>query len=139
MRGHMFFGASGWAKRLRVVVKMIGLVESETVIAERESADGEGASDAMLVNRFVESRQQEAFAELVRRHGPAVLGVCNRVLENRDDAQDAFQITFMVLATRAASLKHPDRMGNWLYGVAFRVARRAGAAARRRRNAERSI
>jgi RNA polymerase sigma factor (sigma-70 family) len=90
-----------------------------------------------LVERFVQRQDEEAFAALVRRHGPLVLGVCRRVLHDWDDAQDAFQATFFVLARKAASLAKPEALGNWLYGVAFRTAVKARARAARRREYER--
>jgi RNA polymerase sigma factor (sigma-70 family) len=89
-------------------------------------------SDGELLGQFVCHRDETAFTELLRRHGPMVLGVCRRVLRNEDDAEDAFQATFLVLVKRAASVRPAERVGNWLYGVAYRTALEArGAAARR--------
>src|SRR5262245_31719811 len=97
----------------------------------------EGQSDEELLRRFVAAREEAAFTALVRRHGPMVLGVCQRVLHNRQDAEDAFQATFLVLARRAPSLREPARLGGWLYVVASRVARTARERAARRRIRER--
>ena len=83
---------------------------------------GEHPSDRVLLDRFIQSRDEEAFASLVQRHGPMVLGVCRRVLRDREDAQDAFQVTFLVLARKAASLARAELLANWLYGVAYRTA-----------------
>jgi RNA polymerase sigma-70 factor (ECF subfamily) len=94
------------------------------------------APDADLVRAFAENAHEPAFTELVRRHGPMVLRICRRTLENRDDAQDAFQLTFLVLAKKAPRLRQPELVGNWLYGVALNVSRRARLATRRRRAAE---
>lgn len=101
--------------------------------------DGAGLSDGELLEGFV-ARQDEAFFEvLVRRHGPMVLGVCRRILRNPDDAEDAFQATFLVLVRRAASIVPRELVGHWLYGVAYRTALEARRAAARRRARERQI
>jgi RNA polymerase sigma factor (sigma-70 family) len=92
-----------------------------------------GATDGQLLARFVDARDEGAFAALVRRHGPTVLGVCRRVARNPQDADDAFQATFLVLVRKARSLARPELLGNWLYGVAYRAARKANADAARRR------
>ncbi|OWK41837.1 High-affnity carbon uptake protein Hat/HatR [Fimbriiglobus ruber] len=94
------------------------------------------APTAALLAWFAADRNQAAFAELVRRHGPLVLGVCRRTTGHREDAEDAFQATFLILAAKAGRLTHPDRLANWLYGVAYRVARRARRTAARRRARE---
>lgn len=93
-------------------------------------------TDAALLARFARARDAAAFAELVRRHGPLVLGVCRRVTGNSHDAEDAFQASFLVLAQKAGALSNAALLGNWLYGVAFRVALRAKRAATRRRARE---
>jgi RNA polymerase sigma factor (sigma-70 family) len=89
-------------------------------------------SDRELVRRFAAAADEAAFAALVRRHGPMVLGVCRRLLQNPQDAEDAFQATFLVLARKAGTLQHPESVGNYLYGVAYRRALGARAAAARR-------
>ena len=92
--------------------------------------------DAQLLARFVSRRDEVAFATLVRRHGPMVLGVCRRVLRDWHLAQDCFQLTFLVLARKADSLRRPDALGPFLYGVACRTARKARARAARQRQKE---
>ncbi len=89
------------------------------------------ASDAQLLGRFVRDRDDAAFTELVRRHGPLVLGVCRRVIPDRHLADDAFQAAFVVLARKAESVQ-PDKLASWLYGVSYKVALRARTMAGRR-------
>jgi RNA polymerase sigma factor (sigma-70 family) len=89
-------------------------------------------TDGQLLHRFAADGSPDAFAALVRRHGPMVRGVCRRVLGPTAEVDDAYQTTFLVLARRAAEVRRPDRLGPWLHGVAVRVARKArGAVARR--------
>jgi RNA polymerase sigma factor (sigma-70 family) len=95
-----------------------------------------GLSDAQLVEQFVARRDEAAFEVLVWRHGPTVLGVCRRVLRQEQDAEDAFQATFLVLARRAGSIGRRQAVGGWLYRVALRVALRARARASRRADRE---
>src|SRR5580658_8146992 len=83
------------------------------------------AHDRELLAHFMRERDQSAFAELVRRHGSVVLNVCRRVTGHQQDAEDAFQAVFLILARKAGGIGKPELLGNWLYGVAERVARRA--------------
>jgi RNA polymerase sigma factor (sigma-70 family) len=93
------------------------------ILDHLEAAQGD-RTDGQLLDLFVRLRDQDAFAAVVKRHGPMVLGVCQRVLRNSADADDAFQAAFLVLARRAASLGSPDQLAPWLYGVAFNTARK---------------
>src|SRR5262245_33275147 len=93
-------------------------------------------TDRELVRAFAATRDEAAFAEIVRRHGPMVLAVCRRVLADAPEADDAFQAVFLVLARRAGSVGRPERLGGWLPGVAVRCARRARSAAASRRAKE---
>jgi RNA polymerase sigma factor (sigma-70 family) len=103
-----------------------------------EGGSAAGLSDRQLLGRFNDRHDdaEAAFAALVARHGPMVLSVCRRLLEDRHLAEDAFQAVFLVLARRAAHIRDPDLLGNWLHGVALRTARCARSRLARRRQAE---
>ncbi|MFL5341780.1 MAG: RNA polymerase sigma factor [Gemmataceae bacterium] len=89
----------------------------------RRIADVADADDSQLLAAFAGRRDADAFALLVRRHGPMVHGVCRRWLREPADVDDAFQATFLVLVRRAGSISRPHKLGNWLHGVALRTAR----------------
>jgi RNA polymerase sigma factor (sigma-70 family) len=90
-------------------------------------------SDADLLQRFSADRDDRAFACLVSRHGPLVMAVCRRVLRDEQDAEDAFQATFLVLARKATSVRSAVSLPAWLHKTAYRIALRARSAAVRRR------
>jgi RNA polymerase sigma-70 factor (ECF subfamily) len=98
-----------------------------------------GLTDAELLERFLTLREDSAFESLVRRHGPMVFGVCRRVLHHEQDAEDAFQATFLVLVRKAATIWPREMLPNWLFGVAYRTALAAKTAAVRRRLRERQV
>ena len=79
-------------------------------------------TDLQLLRRFAGERDGDAFGELMRRHGPMVLGVCRRLLGHEQDAEDAFQAAFLVLARKAGSIRKGESVGSFLYGVAYRIA-----------------
>ncbi len=93
-------------------------------------------TDGLLLERYVEYRDEAAFEALLRRHGPMVLGVCRRVLRHEADARDAFQATFVVLIRRAGTIEPRSQVGNWLYGVACKTSVKV-LAMNRRVNAKR--
>jgi RNA polymerase sigma factor (sigma-70 family) len=100
----------------------------------RPAEDG----DAPLLGRFL-AGDGDAFAEVVRRHGPSVWAACRRILGEQPDAEDAFQATFLVLLRKAGSLRQPELVGPWLYAVACRTARKARALRGRRQERERPL
>lgn len=85
--------------------------------------------DAELLRRFVSDHSEEAFEALMCRHGPMVMGVCRRVLKRCQDAEDAYQATFLLLVQKSASIHRPEQLASWLFGVAFRIASRVRARA----------
>lgn len=93
-------------------------------ILDRRADSSVGDLDSALLARFLTERDEEAFATLVRQHGPLVYGTCQRVLGNRAETDDAFQAVFFVLARRAHALKLDRSIGPWLHGVALRVAKK---------------
>lgn len=100
-------------------------------------ADGDRReTDRQLLERFLRQRDDTAFAALVRRHGGLVLSACRRVLSDEADVEDAFQATFLVLLRKARTVRWQASIGNWLFGVAHRVAVRARANASRQRRRE---
>src|SRR6516162_7191602 len=101
--------------------------------------DGADLTDGQLLESYVRGRQDEAFAALLRRHGPMVWGVCRRVLSAHQDAEDAFQATSLVLVRKAASVVPREMVANWLYGVAHQTALKARATAARRWAREKQV
>ncbi len=100
-----------------------GLFEAGTVA---------GLTDGQLLDRYLARRDESAFAALVMRHGPMVLGVCRSVLRGSPEVEDAFQATFLVLVRKAGSIRGRDAVGGWLHRVAHRIAVEAGRARSRR-------
>jgi RNA polymerase sigma factor (sigma-70 family) len=117
--------AGQWSTVLRYLHKVAALRRSG------------GLSDGALLERFAARGEEAAFEALVQRHGPMVLGVCRRVLGDAQDAEDAFQATFLVLVRSARAVGKAASVGSWLHGVAHRTALKARAARAARRKHER--
>jgi hypothetical protein len=104
-----------------------------------DAGTGTGLTDGQLMKRFArrgEAASELAFAALLERHGPMVLGVCRKIVRDENQAEDAFQATFLVLAIKGNSLWVHNSPGPWLHRVACRIAVRTRLAARRRGEAE---
>ncbi|MBN9118991.1 MAG: sigma-70 family RNA polymerase sigma factor [Planctomycetes bacterium] len=108
---------------------------------DRPAAETDELSDRELLRRFRAGHDETAFAAIIRRHGSMVLRVCQRVLDRREDAEDAFQATFLVLAKKAASVAWRDSIGTWLHAAAHRLARevRRSGARRQVRETRRAV
>ncbi len=96
-------------------------------------------TDTQLLERFLHERDQAAFELLMWRHGPMVFGVCRRVLHHTQDAEDAFQATFLTLARKAASIGKRESLSGWLYMVAYRIALRLRSRGVRRGQVEKPL
>src|SRR5438094_10147652 len=94
-----------------------------------DTKTGQPLSDSEALQRFAAQQDESAFAALMQRHGPLVFNVCRNFLRHEQDAEDAFQATFLVLARQAGSIRNERSVANWLYGVAYRVAMKATPSA----------
>jgi len=90
-------------------------------------------TDAALLRRFRAQRDEAALVTLLQRHGPMVLGVCRQMLPDPHDAEDALQVTFLVLARKAGAIRTRESLAAWLHRVAYRAALKIATARRRRR------
>ena len=102
------------------------------------SGTASGLRDSELLERFADDRDEAAFAALVARHGPMVLATCRGVLRSSQDAEDAFQATFLILARKAVSIRADGSLGGWLHRTARRVAVQASVDLSKRRRRERA-
>jgi len=96
-------------------------------------------SDRQLLETFRSQHSEASFTALVQRHGAMVFGVCQRLLRHTQDAEDAFQATFLALARQADSIRRQEALGSWLHGVAYRIAEKMKRTAARRSARERCI
>ena len=114
-----------------------------TVVANlRRVAGGpapDGSTDQDLLQQFIASGDENAFALLLKRHGPMVRAVCRRLLHQASDIDDAFQTVFLILACRARSIQQRQSLAGWLHGVAYHTAQRACRDAIRRRRHEQQV
>ncbi|MFO0813127.1 MAG: sigma-70 family RNA polymerase sigma factor [Gemmatales bacterium] len=97
-------------------------VSLAAMLGQYEASPFASMSDGPLLRHFLAHRQEAAFTQMVRRHGPMVWRTCQRMLGHSHDADDAFQATFLVLARRAGTIHPPEMLGPWLHGVAYRCA-----------------
>lgn len=95
--------------------------------------------DCEVLRRFVQTRDDSAFAELLRRHGPMVWAVCRQSLTDTADVEDAFQATFLALIRSAAAVRRGEAIAGWLHGVALRVVLKLKRSAVRRRQREQRV
>src|SRR5262249_14521731 len=105
------------------VVRLLGFLR-------QRNGQGAGTTDGQLLERFVQTRDESAFELLLWRHGTMVLNVCRRLIQHEEDAEDAFQATFLALVKQARSIRRRESLAGWLSRVAYRTA----LEARRRRS-----
>ena len=98
--------------------------DTRAAIAARKAAEPTGSSDLILLARFIQIRDDTAFELLVWRHGAMVLTACRRILISHEDAEDAFQAVFLVLARKARGVARGAALPAWLHRVAVRIATR---------------
>jgi RND family efflux transporter MFP subunit len=132
---------TGWAERIgggdvmarRTLNEVVRYLQHPT-----DAQNGNGLSDADLLERYVRQRDEAAFELLLWRHGVLVLNVCRRILHREADAEDAFQATFLAFVRKAPSIVRHGSVASWLYKVAYRVALEARARARKTAARERA-
>lgn len=95
------------------------------------SSSGDAPTDQQLLERYLQNRDQDAFADLVRRHELSVLKACRQVLRSAVDVDDAFQATFLVLIRRARQVRWQPSLKSWLVAVAHRIAVRLAMTQKR--------
>ncbi len=113
----------------QLLQNVLGYVESLT-------QDRAEQPDSALLAQYLDSHDNQAFATLIRRHGPMVWGLCRKLSSTDADAEDAFQATFLALVRGARQLRDGDRLPAWLHGVAYRISMKVRRSAARRRHHE---
>ena len=113
----------------QLLQNVLGYVESLT-------QDRAEQPDSLLLAQYLDSHDNQAFATLIRRHGPMVWGLCSKLSSTDADAEDAFQATFLALVRGARQLREGDRLPAWLHGVAYRISMKVRRSAARRRHHE---
>jgi RNA polymerase sigma factor (sigma-70 family) len=111
----------------------------ENIRRRRRPFQSGGVTDAHLLERFLHEHDEAAFELLMWRHGPMVYGVSRRILQNAQDAEDAFQATFLILSRKAVSIGKRESVSGWLYKVAYHIALRASARNTRRSRLEQPL
>src|SRR5258708_23998664 len=109
-------------------------MRSQTLDPETDAEARDPRSDGDLLAQFVRSHDQEAFARLLARHGPYLLGVCRRVTAHAQDAEDVFQASFLELVRKAATISNTDSVAGWLQTVVVRLGRKAKARRARQKH-----
>ncbi len=110
----------------------------QLVLRHADGLTADADADSHLLRRFVATRDDAAFALLVKRHGPMVWAVCRQSVHNHADAEDAFQATFLALAQSAHRIRTPERLAGWLHAAAVRIAAKAKRSFTRRTKHERA-
>src|SRR5262245_47387688 len=114
-------------------------MSAATIVAFLRRRYAPATPDAALLNAYGDRGDSTAFRALVERHGPLVLRLCRRLLGDAHSAEDAFQATFLVLARRAKTIRRPEALAAWLFGVARRVCRNARVTGERQRKSEANV
>jgi RNA polymerase sigma factor (sigma-70 family) len=113
-----------------MVTHQLGLVLQHLRKTIRRQAEG-ALADGALLERFISQRDEAAFEVLVWRHGPLLLSLCQRLIQNSHDAEDVLQATFLTLVKKAGSIGKRAALGSWLYKVAYRMAVRTRNSTRK--------